>query len=150
MNRSPEKYEARALEYDRKNKPKKALKYREKAAKLRASHVQQGGGPHIGQAPLVNIGTNPAHVPGAPVLVAAPATYLPMRSVPIYEKQAVKWESRGNYNKAQKNREKAWRLNNPQYAGQQVPAFYNNNQFVGYNAPTTTTSYYTTTTTTVV
>lgn len=153
FGRNPEKYEARALAAERQGKVTKAIKYREKAAHLRAGSA--GG---MMGAPLAT----PAVAPIATAM-AAPVgtTMLPqqqtLRTPAMYEQRATKWEQRGNYTKAQKNRGKVWRLQNPMLAQQSLatPQFYGtNNQFLGYNAPlqaaplaTTTTA--TTTTSTI-
>lgn len=109
--RNPEKYEQKALAYEQKGKTNKAIKYREKAAKLRASQGQQS---------------------------SFTTTTTTTRTPASYETRAVKWEQRGNYQKAQKNREKVWRLQNPQYVNAaSAPSFYQNNKFVGYNVPYT-------------
>jgi len=113
LNRNPDKLEQKALAYEQKGKTKKALKCREKAAKLRANNGGNTTGAGLGA--------------GAGGLTSN-------RTPQRYEQNATKWEQRGNYGKAQKNREKVWRLQNPQYgAGTPAPAFYQQNQFVGYN-----------------
>jgi hypothetical protein len=116
FGRNPEKLEQKALMAEQKGKTAKAIKYREKAARLRA-----------GTAP---VSTTPGYT-----------TY---RTPQRYEQNALKWEQRGNYAKAQKNREKVWRLQNPQYGPQYAaPIFYSQNRFIGYNAPYTPTTHYT-------
>jgi len=55
------------------------------------------------------------------------------RTAAFYETKARKWETRGNWNKAQKQRAKAWKLDNPQYAASDAPLFYNNGVFLGYD-----------------
>jgi len=126
LSRNPEKYEARALEYERKGKTNKAIKNREKAAKLRQ---QQGNNFNTTGNTFAGTGT------GLAGTTTATSAYT-QRTPAMYETRALKWEQRGNYTKAQKNREKVWRLQNPQYINStSAPTFYNNNQFVGYNVP---------------
>jgi len=62
------------------------------------------------------------------------------RTPQTYEQNALKWEQRGNWQKAQKNREKVWRLQNPQYGPTYAaPQFYDtNNRFLGYQQTQTT------------
>lgn len=117
LSRNPEKYESRALAYDRKGKTQKAIKNREKAARLRA---------HAGNA-------------GTAGSTTTTTTTWTQRTPATYERNALKWEQKNNWSKAQKNREKVWRMNNPQYSSAPAPAFYQNNQFVGYNVQPTTT-----------
>jgi len=64
-----------------------------------------------------------------------PTNFTTYRTPERYEQNALKWEQRGNYGKAQKNREKVWRLQNPQYGPTYAaPAFYDTqNRFLGYN-----------------
>jgi len=120
FGRNPDNLEQRALNYEQKGKTAKALKCREKAARLRAN----GAGAQTGTAL------------GTPTQTGF-ATY---RTPQRYEQNALKWEQRGNYTKAQKNREKVWRLQNPQYGPQYAaPPLYNQNRFVGYNVPYTAT-----------
>jgi len=57
------------------------------------------------------------------------------RTPAIYEQNALKWEQRGNWTKAQKNREKYWRMQNPQWNSYAAPQFYQQNRFLGYNQP---------------
>jgi len=109
FGRNPDKLEQRALAYEQKGKTAKAIKCREKAARLRTGTLT----PTSNQAGF--------------------ATY---RTPQRYEQNALKWEQRGNWTKAQKNREKVWRLQNPQYGAQYAaPQFYQNNKFIGYNVP---------------
>lgn len=70
-----------------------------------------------------------------PGYVTTPAGFTTYRTPDRYEQNALKWEQRGNYGKAQKNREKVWRLQNPQYGPTYAaPMFYDNqNRFLGYN-----------------
>jgi hypothetical protein len=119
FGRNPDKLEQRALAYEQRGKTAKALKCREKAARLRA-----------------NSGTSTATALGTPTQPGF-ATY---RTPQRYEQNALKWEQRGNYSKAQKNREKVWRLQNPQYGPTYAaPVFYSQNRFLGYNVPYTAT-----------
>lgn len=147
FGRNPEKYEARALAAERQGKVTKAVKYREKAARLRAGSA----GGMVG-APLAT----PVVAPMATTM-AAPVgtTMLPhqqtLRTPAMYEQRATKWEQRGNYTKAQKNRGKVWRMQNPMLAQQSLatPQFYGtNNQFLGYNTPLQAAPLATTATTT--
>lgn len=110
FGRNPDKLEQKALVYEQKGKTAKAIKCREKAARLRAGH------------------TYPTTQQG----------FYTTRTPQVYEQKAVTWEQRGNWNKAQKNREKVWRLQNPQYGAQYAaPQFYSQNRFLGYNVPYT-------------
>lgn len=108
FGRNPDKLETKALDYERRGKTAKALKCREKAARLRGTTSSQTGN-------LQTFQTN--------------------RTPQRYEQNALKWEQRGNWQKAQKNREKVWRLQNPQYGPQYAaPSFYDTqNRFLGYN-----------------
>jgi len=126
LSRNPEKYEQRALAYEQKGNTKKALKNREKAQQLRAHHAQSTGG-------TLSAGSVPVVVTGAPVVATGAPVVRPVRTFQTYETNALKWEQRNNLAKAQKNREKAWRLNNPQYANNTLaPQFYDNGRFLGY------------------
>jgi len=77
--------------------------------------------------------TTPILATGA---TSTPNMFTSYRTPQRYEQNALKWEQRGNYTKAQKNREKVWRLQNPQYGPTYAaPTFYDNqNRFLGYNA----------------
>jgi len=120
FGRNPDKLDAKALEYEQKGKTAKAIKYREKAAKMRANQANQANNNAGGQSSSTT------------------TFFSTTRSPQRYEQNALKWEQRGNWNKAQKNREKVWRMQNPQYgATYPAPAFYNNGQFLGYNVPYT-------------
>jgi len=118
FQKNPEKLEAKALNYERKGKTAKAQKYREKAALARSKQAGTG-----------NVGGNTA---GSTM---GNTGYSSNRTPQVYEQNAQKWEQRGNTNKAQKNREKVWRLQNPAVpVTAAAPVFYdNNNQFLGYN-----------------
>jgi len=121
LSKNPEKYEAKAITYEQKGKTNKAIKYREKAARLRANQGNQS-----------NFGTAAINSTAIPV----GSTAYTQRTPAMYETRATKWEQRGNFQKAQKNREKVWRLQNPQYMNTAAaPSFYSNNKFVGYNVP---------------
>jgi len=74
--------------------------------------------------------------------------YMPGGTVSRYETNATKWEGKGNFKKAQKNREKVWKLNNPN-ANTAPPCFYQGNKFMGYNGCAQSQTTTTTTTTTV-
>jgi hypothetical protein len=115
FQRNPEKLEAKALDYERRGKTAKAQKYREKAARLR------GGNLPVSQTSTVGTTSTPY--------------FTSFRTPQTYEQNALKWEQRGNWQKAQKNREKVWRLQNPQFpATYAAPNFYDsNNRFLGYN-----------------
>lgn len=78
----------------------------------------------------------PAGFAGTGLAGMAGNQFMTQRTPERYEQNALKWEQRGNWQKAQKNREKVWRLRNPQY-GQQynAPQFYENSRFLGYDLP---------------
>jgi len=118
FSRNPDKLDIKANNYEQKGKTQKAIKYREKAARIRANQTSGG------QASSITTTTS-----------SFSTTRTPQR----YEQNALKWEQRGNWNKAQKNREKVWRMQNPQYTGM-APSFYSNNQFMGYNVASSNSS----------
>ena len=74
----------------------------------------------------------------------------PARTSADYEAKALSYEKQGQYDRAQRNREKVWRLQNTKYGNDvYAPQFYgDNNKFLGYNLQPSTTR--TTTYTTVV
>jgi len=121
FTRSPEKLESKARAYEAKGKNDKALKYYEKAAKMRTNQAQG-----VSSNPLTSL-------------------FSSTNTVERYENNALRWEQRGNFTKAQKNREKAWRLRNPQLpADYTAPNFYADNKFIGYDylsTPLTTTAF---------
>lgn len=148
FERNPEKYEAKALQYERRGKLAKANKYRAKAARIRGtpSGIMAMTAPYAsvpGQAPVSlapvqgipvattgvnpallgsttttttynNVGALPHHTVGntttpfnTPVTVGPSyGTPYSQRAPSVYEQNALKWEQRNNYTKAQKNREK--------------------------------------------
>jgi len=117
IGNNPDKLEQKAIAAEQKGKSAKAQKYREKAQKIRANQATQGGA-------------------GGSTTTTQSSTFVTNRTPAQYETNALKWEQRGNYTKAQKNREKVWRLQNPTYGPNvAAPQFYQNNQFVGYNIP---------------
>jgi tetratricopeptide (TPR) repeat protein len=189
---NPDKLEAKALEYERRGKTAKALKYREKAARLRSGGLPLPAATvpatltYTTTTPvMVPISTTPVVVPisttTAPLMTSTmqqqplqqqplqqqplqqkslqqqplqqqPLQQQPLQQQPLqqqqqgfstyrtperYEQNALKWEKRGNWQKAQKNREKVWRMQNPQYGAQyNAPNFYNSqHKFLGYNIP---------------
>jgi len=111
LARTPQKYEERALKYESKGNLKKAAKNRAKAARL--------GGPAQVSKP-------------APTIPATIVVVPTVRSAAEYEAKAIKWEQRGDWTKAQKNREKVWRMNNKQLGNGPAPTFYRDNRFIGY------------------
>jgi len=59
--------------------------------------------------------------------------YNSQRTPADYEARALKWENRGNFQKAQKNREKVWRSQNPTLPlSTNAPNFYSGGKFSGY------------------
>lgn len=123
FQRNPDKLEQKAVMYEGRGKTAKAQKYREKAMKLRQHQTSTATTTTTSSGGLMS------HMPWA------------QRTPARYEQNALKWEQRNNWTKAQKNREKVWRLNNPQYAtATPAPMFYQNNRFLGYNVPITGTT----------
>jgi len=105
LSRNPDKYEARAIEYDKKGNPAKAQKNREKAARLRQAQLNSGNNSSNPSARGDSAFTNPLWSPER------------------YDQKAQKWEAKGNLAKAQKNREKAARLRAEQGTSQYNPQF---------------------------
>jgi len=87
LTKDPVKYEQRALAYEQKGKTAKALKNREKAARLRQQQLS-------GQ-PSSSSMSNPLQM---------------LKNPERYDQKALKWQNKGNMTKAQKNRDKAARL----------------------------------------
>lgn len=146
FGRNPDKLEQRALAYEQRGKTAKAIKCREKAARLRAGtltpiaptgYTTTGlAGPTTGFATTGLAPTTGLAGPGLATTGLAGSGLASYRTPQRYEQNALKWEQRGNWTKAQKNREKVWRLQNPQYGAQYAaPQFYQNNRFLGYNVP---------------
>jgi len=137
LSKNPDAYETKALQYEQKGKAAKALKNRNKAARLRGNALGNTHGVgNTGFVPVVPpMGTTyaPVGVGGYPG--ATTTTTTTTRNFATYESKALRWEQRNNLTKAQKNREKAWRFNNPQYANMAAPQFYQNSRFIGYNVP---------------
>jgi len=132
FGRNPDKLEQRAIAYEQKGKTAKAIKCREKAAKLRSQGAGNTGAYSSGPM-YTTTSTTTTNTGGS-------TPFATTRTPQQYEQRALKWEQRNNMQKAQKNREKVWRLQNPQYGPQySAPQFYNQNKFVGYNVPYTAT-----------
>lgn len=125
------RFETKALEWDRKGNTAKAQKNREKAARYRQKAIAKMNQPlkSAGTArPIGSVGTTP----GNPALKSDKAARC--------EAKALEYERKGNLAKAQKNRERAWRIREkngiPHPVGAVPP--------LGYSS--TTTSYSSTTT----
>jgi len=131
FQKNPEKLEAKALDYERRGKTAKALKYREKASRLRSGGLPAAGRVYTQTTPSAFTQTTPT------AFGQQGSQFTPVRTADRYEQNALKWEQRGNWSKAQKNREKVWRLQNPQHGPEYAsPSFYDGqNKFLGYSVP---------------